>query len=50
MEDIVGPYPGAPYDNVLFVNDVVESVFGTNLQVLHGNFLRKQVSRALKRK
>ena len=50
MEDIVGLYPGAPYDNDLFVNDIVESVFDTNLQVLHGKFIRKQVSRALKRK
>ena len=50
MEDIVGQYPGAPYDNDLLVNDVAKSVFDTNLRMLREKFLRKQVSRALKRK
>ena len=49
MEDIVGLYPGSPYDNDVFVNDVVETVFGRKLELLHHKFIRKQISRALKR-
>ena len=50
MEDFVGLYHGTPNDNDLFVNDIVESVFGTNLRLLHEKFLQEQVSRVLKRK
>ena len=50
MRTIVDAYPGAPLENDIFVNKIVERRFATKLEVLNGRFFKKQVSRALSRR
>ena len=47
MGQILDSYPGQPLANDIFVNDIVEWVFGVRLPIVHRQFLNRQIARVL---